>query len=61
MVVCHCEAVNDRVIRDALLSGSTSPDEIARVCGAGAQCGGCLDTIEDLLATAHETRVALPS
>ncbi len=49
MIVCHCEAVNDRTITDTILSGATSPDEVADRCGAGGQCGGCLDRVEALL------------
>ena len=59
MVVCHCEAINDRTIRDALAAGSTTVDEIARDCGAGSQCGGCVDTIRNLLARAHAPTVTI--
>lgn len=49
MVVCHCEAVNDRRIRDEIEQGALDADELAQRCGAGAQCGGCHDTIRALL------------
>ena len=61
MVVCHCEAVNDRVINAALQDGSTSLSEIEQACGAGGQCGGCVDTIRHLLARRNEAAVALPA
>lgn len=60
MVVCHCEAVNDRTIHDALQRGSTSLEEIARSCGAGSQCGGCIDTIQGLVASRRDVAVSLP-
>ena len=49
MIVCHCEAVNDRTITDTILSGAADAAEVARRSGAGSQCGGCLERIEDLL------------
>ncbi len=60
MVVCHCEAVNDRVIHAALDAGSLSLPEITSACGAGSHCGGCVDTIRGLLEERAETLVALP-
>ena len=49
MVVCHCLAVNDRVVRKMITHGAASAEEIAASCGAGARCGGCIPLIEDLL------------
>ena len=51
MLVCHCEAVNDRGIRAAIVEGALCADEVAERCGAGARCGGCRPTIEALLAS----------
>ena len=52
MVVCHCKAVTDRAIRTAVESGALTPAEVAMRCGAGSRCGGCVETIESLLAAA---------
>jgi bacterioferritin-associated ferredoxin len=52
MVVCHCYAVNDQRVCEAIRSGALDPDTVAEHCGAGAGCGGCRSTIELLLATA---------
>lgn len=49
MVVCHCLAVNDKLVRRMIKSGAASAEEIASSCGAGARCGGCIPLIEDLL------------
>ena len=49
MIVCHCERVSDRVIRTTVMSGATSPDEVAERCGAGGRCGGCHESIRRLL------------
>ena len=50
MVVCHCEAVNDRRIRDEIEQGALDAEQLAARCGAGGQCGGCHETIMALLA-----------
>ncbi len=49
MVVCHCRAINDASINELMVGGRLTLDDIANHCGAGIDCGGCLDTIEDLL------------
>ena len=36
MIVCHCEVVSDRHIRDALACGASTVDEIGDRCGADA-------------------------
>jgi len=50
MIVCHCQAVNDRAIREAIRRGARSPREIALACQAGRRCGGCLPVVRELLA-----------
>ena len=50
MVVCHCLAVNDRVIREQIESGAVDLTDVAERCGAGARCGGCQPLIAALLA-----------
>lgn len=52
MVVCHCELVNDRTISEIAAGAVSTVDEITERCGAGGQCGGCIDSIERLLAAA---------
>ena len=49
MIVCHCEAVTDREIRRSVAGGACSLRQVARACGAGRQCGGCLPVGEALL------------
>lgn len=49
VIVCHCHGVSDRTIQFEAGLGAGDVDEVARRCGAGADCGGCLPTIEDLL------------
>ena len=52
MVVCHCNAVNDRAIRAEILAGALDVDEVAERCAAGAHCGSCRPIVEALIAEA---------
>jgi bacterioferritin-associated ferredoxin len=49
LLVCHCAAVNDRRIRDAIAAGARDEYDIAAACGAGHDCGGCLPAVQQLL------------
>ena len=51
MVVCHCLAINDSTIRELLNSGALSVEEIGTRCGAGTECGACVE---------NERRLAVP-
>jgi bacterioferritin-associated ferredoxin len=50
MVVCHCNAVNDRTIFAEIESGAADVATVADRCGAGARCGSCQPVVERLLA-----------
>jgi bacterioferritin-associated ferredoxin len=50
MYVCHCRVVNDRRIHEAIAAGARTPAAVARACGAGATCGGCVPLVRRLLA-----------
>jgi bacterioferritin-associated ferredoxin len=50
MVVCHCNAVNDRAIRTEIEAGAADANAVAARCGAGAHCGSCQPLVERLLA-----------
>jgi bacterioferritin-associated ferredoxin len=49
MFVCHCRALTDREIDEAIASGARDLDEIGRSCGAGITCGGCCPLLQELL------------
>ena len=49
MVICHCLAVNDRVITELARQGPVSVDDVIDRCGAGGLCGGCRHSIEWVL------------
>jgi bacterioferritin-associated ferredoxin len=50
MFVCHCRAVTDGEIREAISAGACDLDQVGRSCGAGITCGGCCPLIQELLA-----------
>jgi bacterioferritin-associated ferredoxin len=50
MIVCHCRGVSDRTVRQAVRRGATTPRAVARACGAGSGCGGCLPLVAELIA-----------
>jgi len=56
--VCHCRVVNDRHIRATIDAGASTPAQVARACGAGATCGGCVPLIRRLLSEQAERRCA---
>lgn len=62
MIVCSCHAVTDREIQHAARAGARTPCQVAEMCGAGSSCGGCRETVHDLLAETHgERRQRAPS
>lgn len=69
MFVCRCVVVTDREIDAAVDCGARDECAIARFCGAGSVCGGCLPVVRSVLrrrglcvdhrATVDEVRVAV--
>ncbi|MGH8907824.1 MAG: (2Fe-2S)-binding protein [Egibacteraceae bacterium] len=49
MLVCHCKAVFERRVREAIAAGARDEFDIAAACGAGTGCGGCVPTVARLL------------
>jgi bacterioferritin-associated ferredoxin len=49
--VCHCREVTDRCISAAIEAGARDPAALARRCGAGTGCGGCVPALRALLAS----------
>ncbi|MGQ0805293.1 MAG: (2Fe-2S)-binding protein [Actinomycetota bacterium] len=49
VIVCHCRAVSDRVIRAAIECGADREEHLGDRCDAGRRCGGCLPTLRRLL------------
>ena len=49
MLVCHCNGVSERAIRKAVRKGAANASEVGMRTGAGTCCGGCLDTVNDII------------
>ena len=49
MIVCLCKGVNEREIRATITSGCVTEESIGHSCGAGTDCGSCLETLRELL------------
>ena len=54
MIVCQCKGTTDDAVRKAVRSGASSVGEVSFLCGAGADCGGCHETIEALIREVRE-------
>ena len=52
MYVCLCTGVTSQVVVDAVEKGALTSKEVAKVCGAGADCGRCRLTVRKIIATA---------
>lgn len=53
MIACHCHAVSDRTVMDAVATGATSIEAIGDACDAGSRCGGCHPVLDTLLSAAR--------
>lgn len=56
MYVCICNAVTDKMIRQAAESGVRTLAELSRQTGCATTCGSCAELAEEIL---HETRAAM--
>lgn len=50
MVLCHCRAVSDGLVRAVVADGAGDVETVILRCGAGSACGGCRPSIAMLLA-----------
>ena len=49
MFVCICERVRECEVRTAIRCGARTEEAVGAACGAGTNCGSCLDRISDLI------------
>jgi bacterioferritin-associated ferredoxin len=57
MWICHCRAVTDSHVLQAIAEGAEDANDIGRLCGAGTGCGSCRDELRRLC-EASRSRVA---
>lgn len=60
MLVCHCNRVCDRTVRQCIREGARSVDQVALRCHAGSTCGGCLPLVEQLIRLEQREAAAEP-
>jgi bacterioferritin-associated ferredoxin len=53
MIVCLCAGVPSSAIAELIQRGARCPEDVAAACGAGADCGACLESVADLLSAAR--------
>ena len=58
MLVCHCHAVSDREIVRCVRDGATTRQRLAKACGAGSVCGGCIPVIDELIEKSDAAEVS---
>jgi bacterioferritin-associated ferredoxin len=59
MIVCLCVGVPKSTIDTLIERGAACPEDVTAACGAGADCGACLDSVADLLAHGRGRRAPL--
>lgn len=52
MYVCICAATSETELREYIEDGARTVEEVGEMCGAGTNCGGCVDTIDVFIAAA---------
>ncbi|MCX2931299.1 (2Fe-2S)-binding protein [Mycobacterium sp. CVI_P3] len=52
MFVCLCNGVTSQVVTDAVEAGAHTTKQVAKVCGAGAECGRCRRTVRAIIEAA---------
>ena len=58
-IACSCHGVRDADVQEAIHDGASSVSDVMEACHAGANCGGCVPTIEWLLAAESALDAAL--
>lgn len=49
MIICVCNAVSEKQIREAIRGGASSIGDLRAQTGCGTNCGSCVETAISLL------------
>lgn len=61
MIICICNRINCRAVRDAVESGARSPGAVQAHHGCRFNCGKCSSSISEMIAaTAEREDACLP-
>ena len=50
MFVCLCNGVTSQTVAEVVAAGASTTKEVAKACGAGADCGRCRRTVQAISA-----------
>jgi bacterioferritin-associated ferredoxin len=50
MFVCLCTGATTHTVADAVACGARTCNDVAKVCGAGSDCGRCRRTVRAIIA-----------
>ncbi|WP_197380255.1 (2Fe-2S)-binding protein [Mycolicibacterium mengxianglii] len=57
MYVCLCAGITSHAVADAVQAGATTSNEVAKICGAGLECGRCRRSIRAIIEAHSKDRV----
>lgn len=52
MIICLCNALNEKRIRNEIRDGAATLRLLRKRCGAGGSCGQCVCDLKDMLSEA---------
>jgi bacterioferritin-associated ferredoxin len=55
MIVCVCNAIRERELRQAARSGAGCPNSAYAACGKRARCGQCFSFAREIIAAERAT------
>ncbi|BBZ41450.1 (2Fe-2S)-binding protein [Mycobacterium conspicuum] len=58
MWVCLCNGITSHMVGEAVAAGASTTKDVARACGAGADCGRCRRTVWAIIASSTQNRTA---
>jgi bacterioferritin-associated ferredoxin len=56
MYVCLCYGVSSQTVADAVAAGASTSKEVAKMCGAGSDCGRCRRSVRAIIEALAEER-----
>lgn len=61
MIICLCNALTERDVRDAAARGAERVSQVYRECGCRPDCGSCVGHVREILRTPPRPPAAPPA
>lgn len=61
MIVCICNRLSEKTIRQAAGAGARSTEHVFEHCGSAVNCGKCLDFMEEIIDHHHGSMAPMAS